>query len=468
MRSAVRCATQRSATSATLAAPACSQVGMRRRFVICCCLFALGAAAPAAQAGTATTANGNLNYTSTPGEVNNVRVARASGDTFTLTDLASVITAGTGCTSESANVVRCTTAPGRPIIVYLGDQNDRAASRTSRTVQFYGEDGNDRLAGASGRDMLDGGNGDDNLTGGPNRDRLIGGAGNDQLFGNGSGDQLQGSEGDDLLVGGSGNDNVSGGFGDDNLREEAGPSGSDSLNGDSGNDTVDYSARSNPVDVSLNDIGDDGDRHSSEHDNVHSSVDRVAGGAGSDVLIGSNFHSETLMGGTGDDLIDPLRGDDHVDGGPGIDQIRLRDLSRDDVVCGDGTDSVAADPRDATAADCEKTRRTAAMSLALATSRAVYPTVMVRLVCPASAFKFCAGKVLMRTLGRVGSSGVLTVAARGFSVAPGSEAVIGVRIRSGMRRYLGRHGLATRAMLSAFDGSGPARKDAVRFRLRAR
>ena len=75
---------------------------------------------------------------------------------------------------------------------------------------------------------------------------------------------------------------------------------------------------------------------------------------------------KTLVGGGGDDVIDPRRGDDHVDGGPGIDQIRLRDLSHDDVVCGDGVDSVAADERDTVAADCEKARRTAAMSLALA------------------------------------------------------------------------------------------------------
>ena len=55
----------------------------------------------------------------------------------------------------------CTTAPAADHR-QLGDQNDRAASRTSRTVQLFGEDGNDRLGGASGRDTLDGGNGDDN------------------------------------------------------------------------------------------------------------------------------------------------------------------------------------------------------------------------------------------------------------------------------------------------------------------
>src|SRR4051794_19103120 len=439
---------------------------MRRTLVT---LIALLAAAPSAHAATATTADGNLRYTAAGGESNNVKFARVSGETFRVTDLGATIIAGQGCTQESPNVVTCTTSPSRPIIANLGDQNDRAASSTSRTVQFFGEDGNDRLAGASGRDILDGGNGDDNLTGGPGRDRLSGGPGNDQLFGNGSGDVMQGDDGNDLLDGGSGNDAEAGGNGDDTLREGSSPNGADSLSGNDGVDTVDYSARPSPVNVAIDDQNYDGDRRANERDNVRSTIDRVMGSAASDVLIGRDGSSDTLIGGTGDDVIDPRRGDDHVDGGPGIDQIRLRDLSHDDVVCGDGVDSVAADANDTAAADCEKTRRTAAMSLALGESRAAYPTVMVRLVCPPSAFKFCAGKVLIRSLGKVSQHGrksPLTAAARRFSLASGSEAVIGVRIRSGARRYLGKHGLAVRTSLSAYDGAGPARKDAIRFTLR--
>jgi hypothetical protein len=174
-----------------------------------------------------------------------------------------------------------------------------------------------------------------------------------------------------------------------------------------------------------------------------------------------------LVGGTGDDVIDPRRGDDHVDGGPGIDQIRLRDLSQDDVVCGDGVDSVAADERDTVAPDCEKARRTAAMSLALA-ARAAYPTVMIRLVCPASAFKECGGRVIVRTLGKVRTKTgprTLTLGVKRFSLPSGSERTVGVRIRAGAKPYLGRGGIVTRTTLSAFDGAGPARKDAIRFRL---
>jgi Ca2+-binding RTX toxin-like protein len=440
---------------------------MMRRIVTLTAALAALAVPQVATAATATTADGNLRYTAAAGEVNNATFARVSGDTFRVTELGATITAGTGCNQESPNVVTCTTRAGRPIIARLGDQNDTATSTTSRSVQLFGEDGNDRLAGASGRDTLDGGNGDDVLTGGSSADRLRGGGGNDQLFGNSNNDNLQGGDGNDLIDGGNGNDAEFGGSGDDTLRQANAPNGADSLAGDSGNDTVDYSLRTAPVNVAIDDQPFDGDRRSNERDNVRSTIERVLGGAGSDTLIGRDGPSDTLVGGAGDDVLDPLRGDDHVDGGAGIDQIRLRDLSADDVVCGDGVDSVAADDRDTAASDCEKLRRTAAMSLALAT-RAAYPTVMVRLVCPPTAFKACGGRVIIRTLGKVQTRNgkrTLTVGVRRFTVDAGSERTIGVRIRAGTRQFLGRRGLVVRAGLSAFDGAGPARKDAIRFRL---
>jgi hypothetical protein len=424
--------------------------------------------APAAHAATATTADGNLRYSAVAGEVNNVAFARVSGDSFRVTELGTTITAGTGCTQDSPNIVTCTTRAGRPIIARLGDQNDLAVSRTSRTVQLFGEDGNDKLTGASGRDTLDGGNGDDTIAGGSGRDRLLGRSGNDALAGGSGNDRVDGSDGNDTLDGGSGADNETGGSGDDTLREGNAPNGADSLDGGSGNDSVDYGARTAPVTVVVDDIAADGDRRSFERDNVRSTIDRVLGGGGSDVLIGRDGPTDTLVGNAGDDVLNPRRGDDHVDGGAGIDQIALRDLSSDDVICGDGVDSVAADLRDTTAPDCEKTRRTASMSVELAGS-ARYPTVMLRLVCPASAFKACGGRVILTTASKVrpkrGDPRVLTVGVRRFSVAAGSSRVIGVRIRGATRPFIGSGGLSLRARLSAFDGAGPARTDKIRFRL---
>src|SRR5262249_16925680 len=144
----------------------------------------------------------------------------------------------------------------------------------------------------------------------------------------------------------------------------------------------------------------------------------------------------------------------------------LRDLSQDDVVCGDGIDSVAADQNDIVGPDCEKVRRTAAMSLAL-TGRAAYPTVMVLLGCPHTAFKSCTGRVIIRTPGKVTTrrgKRRLTVGVRSFTLLPGEQRVIGVRIRGATKPFIGS-GLTVRAGLSAFDGAGPARRAAIRFRL---
>ncbi|MFL5895568.1 MAG: hypothetical protein ACJ76Z_10730 [Thermoleophilaceae bacterium] len=429
---------------------------------------ALLVAAPAAQAAVATTADGNLRYTAADGEQNNVAFSRVSADTFKVVDTGAAIQAGDGCTQDTPNQVTCTTAPGMPIIAVLGDQIDRAVSRTSRSAQFFGEAGNDRLAGASGRDLIDGGEGDDIATGGGQRDIVRGGPGNDQVYGGGSSDVVEGGDGNDLVVGGNGNDSVSGGAGDDVLREDSAPNGTDTLIGGAGSDTADYSARSAPVGVDLNDLRDDGDVRTNERDDVRESVEVVLGGAAGDKLLGRDTSDDTLIGGTGDDFIDGRRGDDHVDGGPGIDQIAARDLSADTIGCGDGSDSVAADERDAVAADCENVRRTVSITLALA-ARPIFPTLMFRLRCPATAFKFCAGKVIVATAGKLPTPGGLrnlTVAVKRFTAAPGSERLTGVRVRGGTRVLLRRHALEVRARISGFDGAGPARHSAIRFRLR--
>src|SRR5436305_10978709 len=119
---------------------------MRRRVALATGI-ALLVAAPAAHAATATTApDGNLNYTAGAGELNNVTFSRVSGDTFRVLDRGATVEAGQGCTQEMPNQVTCTTAPGHPIVAHLADLNDRANSRTSRSLQLFGEGGNDRLA----------------------------------------------------------------------------------------------------------------------------------------------------------------------------------------------------------------------------------------------------------------------------------------------------------------------------------
>jgi hypothetical protein len=94
---------------------------------------------------------------------------------------------------------------------------------------------------------------------------------------------------------------------------------------------------------------------------------------------------------------------------------------------------------------------------------------MLRVVCPPSAFKSCAGKVILTTANKVrpkhGAPRVLTVGVRRFTMDAGAEKLIGVRIRGAAGPFIGAKGLETRARISGFDGAGPARQSKIRFRL---
>lgn len=95
-------------------------------------------------------------------------------------------------------------------------------------------------------------------------------------------------------------------------------------------------------------------------------VDHMVGTRGADRLFGLNG-DDVIRGGGGDDLIVGGPGRDILNGGPGHDaiyggpdndRIFASDGAHDKVVCGSGSDRVAADAIDFVAADCEKVRRT--------------------------------------------------------------------------------------------------------------
>jgi N-acetylglucosamine-6-sulfatase len=75
--------------------------------------------------------------------------------------------------------------------------------------------------------------------------------------------------------------------------------------------------------------------------------DRVSGGDGND----------RLYGGLGNDLLRGGTGADRFFGEDGSDAIMARDAAHDEVVCGRGNDTVAADRVDRVARDCEHVRR---------------------------------------------------------------------------------------------------------------
>src|SRR6266516_7553816 len=208
-------------------------------------------------------------------------------------------------------------------------------------IQVFGQGGNDTITldesnGALPAAQLFGGAGNDVLTGRSGADLLFGGAGNDTLLGKGGVDQLLGRAGNDVLTGGDGDDQVFGQGGNDRMIWNPGDD-SDLFEGGDGVDTAEVNGgngsekftitangtrvrfdRVNPAPFSL-DIGttenlvlnaNGGDDTFSASGNlaplIHITVD---GGAGNDVISGSNG-ADRLLGGDGNDIINGKQGND--------------------------------------------------------------------------------------------------------------------------------------------------------------
>ncbi len=103
-------------------------------------------------------------------------------------------------------------------------------------------------------------------------------------------DTLRGSTGTDRLIGGTQDDVLDGGIGPDQV-----------FGGSGLGDRVTYSLRTAAVDVDLDDVADDGE--SGENDNVHSDVEEIVGGQGSDFLVGDGDANRLYGDGGGDDLL---------------------------------------------------------------------------------------------------------------------------------------------------------------------
>jgi hypothetical protein len=106
---------------------------------------------------------------------------------------------------------------------------------------------------------------------------------------------------------------------------------------------VHYDLYSQPVKVTLDDLADDG--AGTESDNVHSDVENVATGAGSDQVTGSAANNR-IDAGAGDDVIDGAGGSDTLVGGEGRDDVRAADFVADIVDCGADADTAALDGLD--------------------------------------------------------------------------------------------------------------------------
>jgi Ca2+-binding RTX toxin-like protein len=166
-------------------------------------------------------------------------------------------------------------------------------------------EGPDVLIGTPGDDVIDGLGGDDRICGGGGTDILLGGLGNDQIDGGSELDGIEGGEGDDRLFGGL------------------------------GIDLVTYTGSPRPVAVNLS--------------------TGVATGQGTDALAefegasGSSF-DDALDGDAAGNFLFPLRGNDTVRGGAGIDFVLFNVSAVTAIqanlgtgtVTGEGTDRLAA------------------------------------------------------------------------------------------------------------------------------
>jgi hypothetical protein len=195
------------------------------------------ATAGTAQAATLSLVNGELRYTSDPGERDSVEIYRVGREYYAQRRAASGeadpnpnIRAGAGCgptpngaycphfesaetvTSialelgdgdDAAFVTRSGEAPTQsdpiavPVVADGGPGADQVDLRGS-TNTIVGGDGNDQLGVTGG--TIDGGPGDDKLSGGDEATSMSGGPGNDVLGGQSGSDTASGGEGEDFIA----------------------------------------------------------------------------------------------------------------------------------------------------------------------------------------------------------------------------------------------------------------------------
>ncbi|HUW25975.1 MAG TPA: putative Ig domain-containing protein [Gallionella sp.] len=262
-------------------------------------------------------------------------------DTITGTANQDYIQAGSGNDVVNAD-------DGNDIIVGGAGSDVLAGGAGDDTFLIEGSDtAYDRFQGDAGFDTVLGGDGDDTIrvnyfTGASTVERIDGGAGvnviagtqyNDtinladtelvniaKIDGGIGNDVITGSAGNDIITGGLGSDVLAGGAGDDTFLIEGSDTAYDRFQGDAGFDTI---------------LGGDGD------DTIRvnyftgaSTVERIDGGAGVNVIAGTQYNDTidlsgtelaniaNIDGGIGNDTITGSAGNDLLFGGDGSDALR--------------------------------------------------------------------------------------------------------------------------------------------------
>ena len=249
--------------------------------------------------------------------------------------------------------------------LFNGDNSSELIVGSNDDDTIRGGGGDDTILGGGGADSLLGNRGADSIEGGEGVDTLRGGRGNDTLIGNTEGDRIRGGNGDDLLVwnNGDGSDIMRGGRGLDTVQVNGAVDAGDNFelraNGDRaeferlnlGNFVLDVNGVEQ---FEINGLGGDdtltvqdltgtdvqqvifngGDGNDSLDASLSNTAIMANGGAGEDLLSGSNVPAitDTLDGGMGNDTIIGNQGADLKIGGDGDDRLIWNN--------GDGSDTM--------------------------------------------------------------------------------------------------------------------------------
>jgi hypothetical protein len=326
-------------------------------------LIALGSVASAHAATVSATTGasgafgvsaGSVLFEASPGEGNRVsmHLIADSHGVVEVRDDGAPLAVGARCELERPGVAHCDTAADfSDAMVNLGDGDDSVTIDDPLYGRVNAGPGDDTVLGAC---QASGDVGDDRLVGCGNvlnslGHSYLGGSGNDSIDGGPADDSINGGGGRDVLRGGGGKDDITDG---DGAVGEAAP---DVIDGGEGSDTVVYKSRTGPVHVDLA-LGTTGEG------DVLDAVESVTSGSGGDILLGTGDANrldagrgrDTLDGRNGDDVLLDGSGSDKVTGGAGDDYIVTRDVYRDTVDCGGGTDQLLSDRGDGIAPGCER------------------------------------------------------------------------------------------------------------------
>ncbi|MBD0413245.1 calcium-binding protein [Oryzicola mucosus] len=169
-----------------------------------------------------------------------------------------------------------------------------------------GSAGDDQLYGFAGDDSISGYYGNDKLFGGAGTDTIFGGWGNDMLDGGGDDDYLYGEGGNDTLIGGEGNDTLDGGI------------GADRMTGGLGDDTY-YVDNAGDIAIEKTGQGTDSVISSVTYTLKGQYIENLELVGEADINATGNKLANTIIGNSGDNIINGMLGADFMSGGDGND-----------------------------------------------------------------------------------------------------------------------------------------------------